>query len=97
MAFSLLGGVTSGSSQSTAAQTANVNFVPTVNDQSQPLVSSYPAGQGLATLNAAYPGSAAFGAPSLLGTTGTSSLSATSLLLLAAVGVAAWLLLRGKV
>jgi hypothetical protein len=68
MGFSLLGGVAGGSSQSNASQEATVQFNPTVNDNSgsdnmtpgnapTALVSPYPAGQGLLTLNEALPSS----------------------------------------
>lgn len=94
-----LGGRVSGSSGSNASQTATLQFIPTVNDnsQSQPLVSSYPAGQGLATLNTAYPASAAF-LPSTYSTaaTSTGTTSTTTLVVLAAIGIAAWFLLRKK-
>ena len=96
-----LGGRVDGQSTSTSSQTADVSFIPTVlGSASQPLVSSYPAGQGLATLNSAYPASAAY--QSIYGDTTTtaaaqsSGLTVSDYLIFAAVAAAAWYFLRHK-
>jgi len=96
MAFDF-GARVSGSSTSMATQDASVQFIPSsTSSASGPLVSPYPAGQGLATLNSALPGSAAYRSGTYAGVAGASSASSstTTLLVLAALGVAAWWLLR---
>lgn len=88
---SLLGGVVKGSAQSGAQQTASVNFfVPAGVQDTPPLVSPYAAGQGLSTINAAYPDSAAFGASATTATGGS------SLLILAALAAATYFFLVRK-
>ncbi|HEY1503718.1 MAG TPA: hypothetical protein VGF92_05425 [Stellaceae bacterium] len=94
-----LGAKVSGNTDSTATQTSSVSFIPSVsNNSSQPLVSSFPAGQGLSTLNTALPGSAAFLPSTYAGlTTDTASSttpSLTTLLLLGALAAGAFFLLR---
>lgn len=94
MAFDF-GAKVSGNSTSQATQDASVQFIPSVTESpAGPWVSNYPAGQGLATINNALPGSAAYQSATYAGTTTTATSSATTLLLLAGVGVAAWFLLR---
>jgi|SRR5579883_2308790 len=94
MAFDF-GGKVSGDSSSTATQDTAVNFIPSVTGPSSgALVSAYPAGQGLATINSALPGSAAFLPTTYAAPSSSSSMSVTTLLLLAAAGAAAWWLLR---
>lgn len=76
--------------------------MPTViGSASQPLVSSYPAGQGLATINSAYPASAAY--QPIYSTSTTTAAAATSsglttsdYLIFAAIAAAAWYFLRNK-
>lgn len=90
------GGTVQGDSNANATQSASVSFVPTVDQLTQPIVSAYPAGQGLATLNTALPGSAAYLPATYAGTTSTSALSATTLLLLAGLALGAWYFLRKR-
>lgn len=97
-----IGGHVSGQSTSTSTQDASVSFMPTViGSASQPLVSSYPAGQGLATINSAYPASAAY--QPIYSTSTTTAAAATSsglttsdYLIFAAIAAAAWYFLRNK-
>lgn len=94
-----MGGKQSGTTVSTGTVETSAQFIPSVNVSNPPaLVSPYPAGQGLATLNTAYPASAAY-QPSTYAT-GTSSSSSTSLtmwlVLAAIVGGGAWFLLRRR-
>jgi hypothetical protein len=93
-----LGGHASGTSTTTANLSGVVQFIPSVNEAAPPvLVSPYPAGQGLSTLNSAYPGSAAYlpGTYATAAGAATSSPSLTTLLLLGgAVALGAWFLLR---
>jgi hypothetical protein len=97
MAFSLLGGAVSGSSQSDATQSAQVSFTPTIEGgATSPIVSPYAAGQGLQTVNIALPASAA-----VQSTTSSSLLSdvtsdPTALLLLVGFGLAAWFLMKRR-
>jgi len=95
MAFDF-GARVSGSSTSTATQDASVQFIPSVTGSgAQPWVSPYPAGQGLATINTALPGSAAYRSSTYAGIAGASSSSSlTTLIVLAGIGLAAWWLLR---
>lgn len=97
------GGHVSGSGYSTSTQSAAVNFIPGAPAPSeQPIVSVYPAGQGLATINSAYPSSAAYQASTYAGnapassTPASSSLSLGTVALVLAAGAAAWLLLRKR-
>jgi hypothetical protein len=90
------GTVEGGSATSNSAQSASVNFIPSQTDNSAPpIVSAYPAGQGLATLNNALPGSAAY-LPSTYAGSAPASSPLTVLVIIAALGVGAWLLLKGK-
>jgi hypothetical protein len=92
------GGHVVGTGASSAQQNSVVNFIPSMTGTSAPpLVSPYPAGQGLATINSAYPASAAY-LPSTYATatSATSSPSLTTLLLLAGLAAGAWLLLRKR-
>lgn len=89
-----LGGKISGSSNSTASQSAAVSFLPTVNDiGSSPFVSSYPAGQGLSSINTALPASAAYLAPGQSYGTSTNS-SASTWLIVAALAAAAYFFVK---
>ena len=100
MAFDL-GGKVSGQSISTSTQSGTITYIPSSTTAPPPLVSDYPAGAGLATLNTAYPGSAAnpvasTGLVSTLTTDlGTGSDTVTILLLLA-LAAGAWLIYKGK-
>ncbi len=90
MTFSLLGGAASGSSSSNATQSATVSYAPSVVNDNPPgvLVSPYPAGQGLATINAAYPASAAVASPSTTSSLLSDLTGSDGLLLLGALAVA---------
>src|SRR5690348_16697733 len=78
---------------SSSSQSASVNFLPSLagGSSAPPVVSVYPAGQGLQTINTALPGSAAF-QPQTYGAPASSSIG--TVLLLAGAGLAAWFLLR---
>jgi LPXTG-motif cell wall-anchored protein len=97
-----LGNKASGQSVSTGTNEAILSFVPSVNISDAagqvPLVSPFPAGLGLATLNTAYPGSAIYGGvPTAQAVPASSGLSTTTLLLVGlAVAGGAWFLLRKK-
>lgn len=95
MALSIadLGGSNQGNSSSTATQSADVSFIPSVGgDPNAGLLSPYPAGQGLATINVALPGSAATAAPA--STLDTVLSDPTTLITLAVIGVAIFFLLK---
>ncbi|HEY3917735.1 MAG TPA: hypothetical protein VGL83_08070 [Stellaceae bacterium] len=100
-----LGGKVSGSSGSTAIQNTSLQFIPSVSQYtpSPPVVSIYPAGQGLSTINSALPDSAAwlpatYAAPATSSTTSSSTLSTLLpyLLIAGAAGLAGWFMLRKK-
>jgi len=68
-------------------------YIPSA--ENPPVISPYPAGPGLATVNSYYPGAAGATSPSALASLlGTSSSSSASLLLLVALAVGAYLLLH---
>lgn len=93
------GGNSSGSSGSTASQSAAIYFIPTeTDDPDAPILSPYAAGQGLLTVNDALPSSAAFNDPAYLSaaedaTSSTTSTSSTTYLLLAGAALLAYFLL----
>jgi hypothetical protein len=91
-------GATTGDTKgvSTSTQSAAVNFIPSATGPtSPPIVSVYPAGQGLQTLNSALPASAAY-LSSTYGGASSAAPALTTLLLLAGAGVAAWYFLRKR-
>lgn len=91
--FGNLGGSSQGTGTAVSQQSATVNFIPSAPaTSSPPIVSVYPAGQGLATLNTAYPTSAAVAGPA----TSSPATSSTLLLYVALIGGAAWLLFRKR-
>jgi hypothetical protein len=96
-----LGGKVSGTSNSTSTQSASINYIPSsTTSPGPPLVSTWPQGAGLATLNTAYPGSVSnpVSTSILSGVTtalGTGSDTITLLLLLA-VAAGIWYATGGK-
>lgn len=92
---SILGGAASGNSSSTATQSAVANFIPDeIPETSSPLVSTYPAGDGFATLGTLYPSAAATTAPA---TSTTSTTSSTLIYLALAAAAAFFLWKRGMI
>lgn len=81
---------------STSTQSATVNFLPSTSQSAPPVVSVYPAGQGLSTINQALPSSAAYSSPpaSSAPRLAPNATTYAYLAVIVALGAGAWLLLR---